>query len=129
MKKQEIFDKVYRHLLVQGVRAEDDNGCRYRIGKLMCAIGCLIPDELYDEKIEEAAADRFVADNDLGSSVSNSAAEKYRLCRKIGKKIGLYPSQRSLLVALQTVHDEHEPSGWEVALRHVANNHGLRVSI
>ena len=127
MKKQEIFDKVYRHLLFQMERVEDNDGCRYRLGKLSCAIGCLIPDDLYDEGIEQAPAYRFVVGGD--PDVSDHAQKQYALCRRIGRKIGLYPSQRGLLEALQTVHDEEDPDGWESDLRRVAKNHKLNVPI
>lgn len=54
MTEQEIFDKVAEHLQKQGHRALNEDGvCVYR-GKngTKCAVGALIPDELYDSKIE-----------------------------------------------------------------------------
>jgi len=61
MNAQEIFDKVVAHLRQQGEASAEideetaDVYCRYRAvsstGKhLMCAAGCLIPDEIYDAK-------------------------------------------------------------------------------
>lgn len=54
MTNQEIFDKVATHLLSQGKRsALGGVGCAYRgDGGLQCAIGCLIPDELYRYELE-----------------------------------------------------------------------------
>lgn len=53
MNKQEIYDKVYNHLLKQGCAAIEDCYCRYRTSSgNMCAIGCMIPDEMYDSKME-----------------------------------------------------------------------------
>lgn len=49
-----IFDKVSAHLLEQNERSEvQGTGCAYRgPNGLMCAVGCLIPDERYDESLE-----------------------------------------------------------------------------
>lgn len=60
IKSQEIFDKVFAHLLKQGCRAMEGQSCRYRARPspgsdgqvLSCAIGALIPDELYNPAIE-----------------------------------------------------------------------------
>jgi len=53
MSAQEVFDKVYNHLINQGRASVDEYGfCRYRHNGLMCAAGCLIPDEEYSQKLE-----------------------------------------------------------------------------
>ena len=68
MTNQQIFDRVLTHLRAQGEAAavayfsDPDNSnvsydCRYRLTKddgrkLMCAAGCLIPDDKYDPKLE-----------------------------------------------------------------------------
>jgi hypothetical protein len=63
MTKQEIFNKVYAHLIAQGnrARAPGRSGlmkCAYRASDGgMCAIGCLIPDELYKRELEEYSVD------------------------------------------------------------------------
>ena len=52
---QEIFNKVATHLFTQGKRSFDKKlkVCAYRNDEgLSCAIGCLIPDELYDPAFE-----------------------------------------------------------------------------
>lgn len=56
---QEIFDKVATHLFTQGRRAVNPNftlQCQYRTvtedKTLSCAIGCLIPDEVYTTAME-----------------------------------------------------------------------------
>jgi len=55
MNAQEIFDVVAVHLVTQGTRAIDDHGnCRYwdqETGR-KCAIGCLIPENIYDPDFE-----------------------------------------------------------------------------
>lgn len=61
MTPQEIFDTVATHLFAQGERAiamePDTDICAYRTsdGK-KCAVGCLIPDELYDPGMEGHSA-------------------------------------------------------------------------
>lgn len=53
MNKQEIFDKVVRHLYAQGKPAMNGANCRYRSNDgLSCAVGCLIPDSCYDPGME-----------------------------------------------------------------------------
>jgi hypothetical protein len=54
MTEQEIFDTVALHLIKQGKQSIDaDDNCLYRGPEgLKCAIGCLIPDELYLSKME-----------------------------------------------------------------------------
>jgi hypothetical protein len=54
---REIFDRVKAHLLAQGRPAIGrDGGCAYRgkdgRGDTSCALGCLIPDDVYDKSIE-----------------------------------------------------------------------------
>ena len=51
---QEVFDLVVEHLFKQGRPAYDGNqGCRYRTHDgLRCAVGVLIPDDLYDPAFE-----------------------------------------------------------------------------
>lgn len=59
MNKQEIFDKVYTELSKQGVPSVDPYGnCLYRgPNGTKCAVGHLIPDELYDEEMNKLAVD------------------------------------------------------------------------
>ena len=54
MTGQEIFDSVLAHLRKQGDASLNASGkCAYRgEGGTACAVGCLIPDELYDPRIE-----------------------------------------------------------------------------
>lgn len=54
MNRQKTYDTVKAHLLKQGERSVGPGDmCMYRgPNGLKCAIGCLIPDELYDPKME-----------------------------------------------------------------------------
>ena len=54
-RNQETFDRVYAHLVAQGERSYDvdDASCMYRgPDNTSCAVGCLIPDELYKPEFE-----------------------------------------------------------------------------
>lgn len=59
MNKQEIFDKVYKAILAQGQKSlrtfpDRDPSCAYRDPQgRKCAIGHLIPDELYQKEMED----------------------------------------------------------------------------
>lgn len=54
MNKQEIFDKVANHLRSMKGPSENESGnCMYRgLNGSMCAMGALIPDEMYDVNME-----------------------------------------------------------------------------
>lgn len=58
---QEIFNKVAAHLLTQGRPAREEDRCRYRTTNgLSCAVGCLIPDELYSPSFEGESARKVI---------------------------------------------------------------------
>lgn len=54
MTTQQVFDTVIEHLIKQGKQAKASTGhCSYRTTDgLKCAVGCLIPDELYNPILE-----------------------------------------------------------------------------
>lgn len=68
MNRQETFDKIVTHLLMQGKPATKtrENGsvsCVYRGDDgTMCAVGCLIPVEKYSPKLEGRSIGRFTND-------------------------------------------------------------------
>lgn len=106
MTLQEIFDKVYRHLLSQGKQAYDETrpGCVYRSPDgLSCAIGCLIPNSLYYPALE-------------GHGVRNMAIIT------VLKKAGVIPDIEDywdyvvLLDNLQKIHDSVFPVDWQEKL-------------
>lgn len=105
MNNQEIFDTVLSHMRKQKVKSSDVkneyfNNCLYRDSKgNKCAIGCLIPDELYDPKMDESSATH----NKDGTGVSEN-----KLVQKVLKKhlnIDIEDSM-NLLMYLQTIHDK-----------------------
>lgn len=96
MTKREIFDHVKEHLLTQNAKsAEEDGSCRYR-GPFnrMCAIGCLIPENLYSETME-------------GCSVSGLFQDSPEL-----RHILLSGDHMAMLVGLQRIHDDGNVDDW-----------------
>jgi len=70
----QISEKIRDHLTAQKARSLSDNGlCRYRgENGLMCAVGCLITDEVYSNnagRIESECADNHKVHNALVESL------------------------------------------------------------
>lgn len=88
LKAQDVFNIVVTHLFAQGKAARDSAGqCRYRTREgLSCAVGCLIPDEVYRPEME-------------GAPVKKIVREFYGF---LPKDIAYH---ENLLRALQLVHD------------------------
>jgi len=106
MTNQELFDRVAGHLLRQNEQSLDEEGaCCYRGAEgLMCAIGCLIPDDTYSYNLEHKACDH--------SAVIKAAG-----------LVGSY--QIELAKQLQDLHDECPPASWPKRLATLAKDHGL----
>lgn len=102
MTEQEIFDKVAAHLLMQNEKSARYGYCKYRLGKLRCAVGVLM-DCCYSEEFE-------------GKSLSG-------LLDEVDMDIDL-PKER-LLNTLQNLHDDHEPYEWPGCLSSVARRFKL----
>lgn len=121
LNKQQVFDKVALHLLKQNARslAEEALGsaesgdCAYR-GKdgLMCAVGCLIPDELYYPNME-------------GSAVSGILAADIRLQELFESEVicGFF------LDELQAIHDTTPVQDWYFYLLELAKTEGLNTDV
>ena len=125
MKRQDIFDTVVRHLRAQKQRALEKHGmdmCAYRAPDgLKCAIGCLIPDELYDPLFEGKSAFWLL---------TNNAPE----ARAVRVFCGASTDQTvvSLMSALQDIHDKQYSWGTHgltvgalACLRKIADTHYL----
>ena len=85
---QEVFDIVVNHLFTQGRPAYDGvRGCMYRAPDgLRCAVGVLIPDDLYDTEFETNSSDKVIHD------LFKSGLADWR-------------EHEKLLLALQDAHD------------------------
>lgn len=86
---QEVFDIVVHHLFTQGRPAYDGvQNCMYRTpGGLRCAVGALIPDDLYNLEFEENTADWVIQ-------------------KLFNQDLADWREHKELLLALQEVHDE-----------------------
>lgn len=100
--EQEVFDKVATHLLTQMKKATAQTGvCVYKAGELSCAAGCLIPDEEYDDVVENKNWGQLVRD-----------------CIVPRNHMGL-------IKILQRIHDSSVPSLWKELLKILAEREGL----
>jgi hypothetical protein len=111
---QEVFDFVVNHLLTQNKKAQQGaGGCKYRLSLedgsvLRCAAGCLIPDELYDERIEGRLW------NGMDGVGNENPARRYGAMEHQG-----------LIRSLQYIHDEYTPEQWRDRLEQEAKNYFL----
>lgn len=122
MNRQEIFDKVAAHLLTQkakslkvsrndGITGEE---CRYRgMRGMKCAVGCLIPDELYNPDME-------------GKRVGALLEHFPQLHPFFFDEHETLPTETiSLLDELQGIHDTTHMRNWTFNLRAAARNFRL----
>jgi hypothetical protein len=145
MNLQPLFDEIVAHLRKQNARSLNvsqltgASGCAYRGDNgLTCAVGCLIPDELYSPFIEGSSASVFtkavVAD---GYKYKNATDEIRQSFKKIGrvltKKAGLnskvhrYDAQLlgDFLNSFQVIHDKAPVENWEDRFQLLARRHNL----
>lgn len=122
MELQEIYDKVKAHLLSQGKPAMDVDGrCSvYRAEDgTKCAVGCLIPDELYRPEFE-------------GMTVATARAIWVQKGEETPLMAALLPlgvkdlKNFQLLEKLQFIHDAYLPERWPAKLQIVAELFGLK---
>lgn len=114
MTEQEIYDTVCAHLAKQGMRSIEHGRCQYRdrAGR-KCAIGCLIPDDLYDPRMDSVA----------GNYASRLLSEFPRIGELFA---GIRPN---FLDCLQQAHDtQFNPSHLilQQRLAQLASHFGLR---
>ena len=114
MTHQEIFDEVAAHLLTQKKQAVNDEGvCLYRTPSgLSCAVGCLIPDDLYTPAIETGTP---------GNWHSGEGHHTGKHLAVILEAAGFVEGDMHLLRRLQQVHDNSRTvTGWKYGLVAVA---------
>ena len=100
--KQRVFNKVVRHLLTQNKASVIGSVCRYRgHNGLMCAAGCLIPDENYYNSMENIKWRTLVQDGDVPSN------------------------HKDLILSLQDVHDIFGVEEWPEKLNEIAKKYNL----
>lgn len=98
---QQMFDKVAKHLLTQNAKSR----CLYRSQEgMMCAIGCLIPDDLYSPNMEGIWVERLVA---------------------YFPELEKFIPDLALADRLQSIHDVCASSRWRGELRRAAKDFHL----
>jgi hypothetical protein len=107
MNKQEIFDTVAKHLFKQGKRAwRDTKGCEYRSEDgSMCAVGCLIPDDLYHPSMEGYPV------QDIAESVEFLGSENLELLAELQLTHDMvfhWKSELTMKAELASVAKKHE---------------------
>jgi len=112
--RQELFDIMATHLMTQGTRSvnPDSAVCLYRgPNGTKCAVGVLIPDDEYDEDMENekagAVAAHFIKDSDLRQEFQNNFA---------------------LMQDMQQLHDRTDVVMWRVKLSVIATDHQLNTN-
>lgn len=112
--EQKVFDRVLNHLRTQGKASSNAAGdCLYRYSEsntgktLSCAIGCLIPDEAYNPKIEQALADSFrIAAAQIDDEIiEDISPTRYLAHRRVGKELNKLGVSYDFLSMLQDIHD------------------------
>ena len=107
--KQDIFNTAANGLLKQGKKSGDGFSCFYRgPNGLKCAIGMLIPDELYKARFE-------------GQSAGESGVINVLI--KIGVPNTI--EYANFLENLQGVHDDYHTDKWDRELVNFAHHYGL----
>lgn len=121
LSKQQIFNRVSKHLLKQGRRSilpptSPRVGCAYRgVDGTKCAVGCLIADRDYSPDFEGKSI--------LRVELANTSVILAKL-RKALAKAGVLNSL-PLLVDLQDLHDTRLVDEWPAALSRLASAHNL----
>lgn len=98
---EEIFYTVKDHLLAQNEKSTAGPYCKYRLGNLRCAIGCLVIDDVYKDIMEDMNIGIF--------GLFNHFPNAMRAC-------GLKKASRKLLATLQLLHDYNDPGEWNTKL-------------
>jgi hypothetical protein len=111
MNTQEAFTKAYIHLLSQGTKAHDpvEMQCAYRgQNGTMCAVGCLIPDDLYNKEMEGLQVWKIL--------------NSYTDIKKLFSDVNV-----EMLHQLQNIHDFSPASVWPSRLELLAGRFGLTI--
>lgn len=108
--KQELFDRISKHLLKQNAKSIGIGGCRYRGDNgLKCAVGAIISDKRYSEKIEET--------NVYNQEVADCLPVRYQGRGSI-----------EFLAKLQKLHDQLPVDLWKQRLEEIAKDENLVVN-
>ena len=119
--KQKVFDIVKDHLLTQNAKStappinySNDGYCLYRSNNnLKCAIGCLIPDELYNPELEYHDVKSILA---LSPKLQNYFSDTFGYATD---------EDDDFLDLLQHIHDIDSVEFWARSLKDFAQRNGF----
>lgn len=124
--KQTALNIVWRHLRKQNEKCMVDDSCAYRgPGGTACAIGAMIPDDLYDPCIEGVGAKCFINPHLLNIE-SQLNRERKPFLAKINALFSPTVTAE-FLDGLQRIHDRRPVECWESELRDFAKANALKV--
>lgn len=106
---QEVFDYVIDHLRKQGRGAYDteNSKCLYLAKDgAKCAVGCLIPSDVYSPHMENKTIDKLLRGSPYNDEPKRAIRKIERNLRKMG-----FNKHKDLLYHLQNLHDE--ATSWE----------------
>lgn len=122
MNIQEIFNKIVTHLREQNCKSYDPNraSCMYRgPNGTKCAVGCLIPDEIYSREMEGRNFQFLVLATDLFDSIPwLKDAKKTNSIEEVEDYL-------RLIQILQRVHDNIPVEKWETQFMLLAQRFNL----
>jgi hypothetical protein len=123
MNKQQIIDCVAKHFVSMKSPSLDGDSCKYRNKDgLRCAIGSLIPDDMYKPSFDEG-----------GLTLSEILRSNMDLWREITGLKTYSEEMMFFLSQIQLAHDWAKPSEWPIdglkRLMSVAGNHDLNTTI
>ncbi len=108
MKRQDMFNIIVDHLRKQNVKAIDSRGtCMYRKNKLKRAVGCLIPDDIYQPEME-----------------SQSIINLFNNYPKVRKLLGA--RNIDFLFDMQIIHDKRDVKEWERLWERYAKTYNVK---
>lgn len=129
--KQRIFSRVSKHLLTQNKksRAGASGSCLFRGPKdTKCAIGCLIPDSIYDTNMEGPIISNVLLEDTIFYSFEQ--IEQFTVLRKLFLKMfktsKFVKSDIIFLSKLQKIHDSKQVIEWRGELGDLALKEGLK---
>jgi len=135
MTNQEIYDKVLFGLRKQGHASAmyDEHGefesCAYRGDNGdRCAVGMLIPDEIYNQEIEGLGLYSIVNSEDFCESTPPFTRMRVAMLRQILKESGIKKNQLHFVRELQIAHDDglnHSTKLFEERMQGIAKEYDL----
>ena len=133
MNIKQLIDYVSNHLVKQGAKSvlenhEDvdyeGNWCAYRGSNgRMCAVGVLIPDEMYSPQLEDKTVSKLLNDE----AFYDAFVEHLESTFPSSDKTSFYELNK-VLSGLQDIHDNSDPKSWKNAFEKFKNSmtHKLR---